>query len=337
MKTMKILVRVPNWIGDSVLAQPAIETIASNFSEAELWLSAAEWVKDIFSADSRIAGIVPLPPGNDLRSLRAAARNLKAQNFDAGILLTNSFGSALLFYLAGIPQRWGYATDGRALLLTQAVRKTDNDSPRHQVHYYLDLISGLGLKTRPAGLRLNVAEEKKDEARRLLENLGVDPRQSLLVLSPGAAYGPAKRWPASRFAELASLFQKRKGAAVVVIGSAAESDLAAAISSALEQKPVDLTGKTDLPQLIGLISRAHLFVSNDSGPMHLANALGVPVVGIFGPTDPAVTGPFEQPAAVVQKEVPCWPCYYRKCPYDHRCMMSIDAADVYRAAEALWR
>jgi lipopolysaccharide heptosyltransferase II len=337
MRTMRILIRVPNWIGDSVLAQPAIETIAANFPDAELWLSAAAWVKDIFSADSGIAGIVPLAPGNGLRSLRAAARNLKARNFDIGILLTNSFGSALLFSLARIPERWGYARDGRELLLTRAVRNANPDTPRHQVRYYLDLVSGLGLKTVTPKLRLRVPEEKRDEARKLLENLGFDERQPLLVLSPGAAYGPAKRWPASRFSELASLFQKRKGAAVLVIGSAAESDLAAAISSTLTPRPIDLTGKTNLAQLVGLISRAHLFVSNDSGPMHLANAIGVPVVGIFGPTDPAVTGPFEPPAAVVKKEVPCWPCYYRKCPYDHRCMIRIDAEDAYKAAEALWR
>jgi heptosyltransferase-2 len=334
---MKILIRVPNWIGDSVLARPAIESISGNFPEAELWLSAAEWVKDVFSSDGKIKGIVPLLPTNDVNGLRAAARKLRAQRFDIGILLTNSFGSALLFSFAGIPQRWGYASDGRRMLLTRAVRKTSRDTPRHQVHYYLDLVSGLGLKTRPPELRLTVPEEGKERARRLLEEQSVDPRQPLLILSPGAAYGPAKRWPASRFAELASLFQKRNDAAVVVIGSAAESDIAAEISSSLSQKPVVLTGKTSLPQLMGVISLARLIVSNDSGPIHLANALRVPVIGIFGPTDPAVTGPFEQPAAVVKKDVPCWPCSYRKCPYDHRCMMSINPEEVYRAAEALWR
>ena len=337
MGIMKILVRVPNWIGDCVLAQPAIETIAANFPGAELWLSAAEWVKDIFSADSRIAGILPLLPKNDVRGTREAARNLKARGFETGILLTNSFGSALLFSLARIPRRWGYAADGRRLLLTKAVRNNNRDTPRHQVHYYLDLLSGLGLRPHPPALRLAVPEEKKDQARRLLEEMGAHPQQPLLVLSPGAAYGPAKRWPASRFAELASLFQKRKGAAVVLIGSAAESDLATEISSALDPKPLDLTGRTTLPQLMAIVSRAHLFISNDSGPMHLANALRVPVVGIFGPTNPAVTGPFEQPSAVVKTDVPCWPCSYRQCPYDHRCMTRIEPEEVYGAAQALWR
>ena len=337
MRAMKILIRLPNWIGDSILARPAIETIASNFPDAELWLTAAEWVKDVFSSDPKIAGILSLPPQNDIRNFRAAARTIKAQGFDTGILLTNSFGSALLFYLAGLPQRWGYASDGRMLLLTKAVRHANSDAPRHQVHYYLDLVSGLGLKSGPPELRLTVPEGKREEARELLKKLGAGPPQPLLVLSPGAAYGPAKRWPASRFAELASLFQKRKSAAVVLIGSPAETDVAAEISAPLDPTPIDLTGKTTLPQLMAVVSLARLFISNDSGPMHLANALRVPVVGIFGPTDPALTGPFEQPAAVIKKDVPCWPCSYRKCPYDHRCMMRISAEEVYGAAEALWR
>jgi heptosyltransferase-2 len=334
---MKILIRVPNWIGDSVLARPAIESIADSHPEAELWLSVAEGVKDLFSPEGRIAGIVPLSRANGINSIRAAARKLRAQSFDIGILFANSFGSALLFFLAGIPQRWGYATDGRSLLLTKAVRSKDRYPHRHQVHYYLDLVTGLGLKVRPPGLLLTVPEEESKRARRYLEELGVDPRQPLVILNPGAAFGPAKRWPAARFAALASLFQERKDAAVLVIGSAVESDIAAEISSSLNKKPFILTGKTTLLQLKGLISLAHLLVSNDSGPMHLANALRVPVVGIFGPTDPAVTGPFEQPAAVVKKDVPCWPCSYRKCPYDHRCMMRIDPEEVYRVGEALWR
>lgn len=334
---MKILIRVPNWVGDSVLASPAIDAIAANFPRAELWLSAAEGIEDLFASDGRIAGVIPLSPRADVQSLRAAARKLKAEGFETGILLTNSFGSALLFFLAAIPQRWGYATDGRALLLTKSVRRSKRDAARHQVHFYLDLVAGLGLKPGPPSLRLTVAEDEKKRARRRLDELGADPRQPLLVISPGAGYGPAKRWPASRFAALAALFQERKGTAVAVIGSAAESDIAAEIASSLKKRPLVLTGKTTLAELKGLISLARLFVSNDSGPMHLANALRVPVVGIFGPTDPAVTGPFEKPSAVIKKDVPCWPCSYRKCPYDHRCMNRIDPEEVYRAGEALWR
>ena len=337
MNAMKVLVRVPNWIGDSVLARPAVESIAGHFSGGEVWLSAADWVKGLSSPDMGIAGVLPLPPVNNLSSLRSAARELKGHRFEAGILLSNSFGSAFLFFLAGIPERWGYAADGRRLLLTKAVRRMNPDSPRHHLHYYLDLVSGLGLTTRPPELRLSVPPEERERAQERLLDLGFDPQRPLVILSPGAAYGPAKRWPATRFARLAALFQAKNDAAILIIGSAGEAEIAAAIVSSLNDKPAVLTGQTTLPQLLGLISLASLFVSNDTGPMHLANALRVPVVAIFGPTDPKVTGPFERPAAVIKKDVPCWPCSYRACPYDHRCMAQIEPEEVYRAAAALWR
>jgi heptosyltransferase-2 len=337
MNTMKVLVRVPNWIGDSVLALPAIESIVGHFSGGEVWLSAADWVRDLFSTQGAIAGVLPLSPINDLSRLRAAARKLKGHRFEAGILLTNSFGSALLFLLAGIPERWGYAADGRRPLLTKAVRRKNPESPRHQVHYYLDLVSGLGLKPRPPELRLTVTPEEKERARQRLLDLGIDPKRPLVILSPGAGYGPAKRWPASRFARLAALFQAHNDAAVLIIGSAGEAEIAESIVSSMEKKAAVLTGQTTLPQLMGLISLASLFVSNDTGPMHLANALHVPVVAIYGPTDPEVTGPFERPAAVIKKDAPCWPCAYRVCPYDHRCMTRIAPEEVFRAAGALWR
>jgi heptosyltransferase-2 len=337
MGTMKVLVRVPNWIGDSVLALPAIESIVNHFSGAEVWLNASDWVKDVFSPDAGIAGILPLSPVSSLNSLSATARQLKGRRFETGILLTNSFASALLFFLAGIPERWGYAADGRSPLLTKAVRRVRADSPRHQVHYYLDLLSGLGLTIRPPELRLAVPPGEKEWARKRLLELGIDSERPLVILSPGAGYGPAKRWPASRFARLAALFQAKNDAAVLIIGSPGEADIAESLVSSMEKKPAVLTGQTTLPQLLGLVSLASLFVSNDSGPMHLANALRVPVVAIFGPTDPEVTGPFERPAAVIKKDVPCWPCSYRACPYDHRCMTRIEPEEVHRTAASLWQ
>lgn len=337
MVEMKILIRVPNWIGDSILTLPAIESIKLNFPEDQLWVAAQDWVKDLFASSNLAEGIIPLPKSKDLKSLQGSAQKLKSESFDTGILLTNSFASAFLFYLAKIPKRWGYATDGRGVLLTKPVRLKDEGSPRHQVHYYLDLLSGLGLKPLSREIKLFLLPGEKEAARERLLSLGLDFNRPLVILSPGASYGPAKRWPASRFAELADLFEKRKNAEILIVGSAYEAEIAESIRSSREKKPAILAGQTTLPQLLGLISQATLFISNDSGPMHLANALRVPVVGIFGPTDPEVTGPFEQPSRVVKKDVPCWPCAYRKCPYDHRCMMNIAAEEVFRAGEELWR
>jgi heptosyltransferase-2 len=337
MGTMKIVVRAPNWIGDSVLALPAIESIKHNFPDAELWIAANDWVLELFAASGLATGVIPLPSSADLKHLRDAARTLKGRSFETAILFTNSFVSAFLFYLAAVPQRWGYSTDGRGPLLTHRVRRPDSTAPRHQVWYYLDLISGLGIKPLRPELRLSVPDGEKDAARRRLLSLGIDPGRPLVILSPGASYGPAKRWPPSRFAELAALFQQRKQAQILIIGAAAEEEIAAAICSSMDDAPAVLTGQTTLSQLLGLVGQATLVISNDTGPMHLANALGVPVVGIFGPTDPAVTRPFEQPSTVVKKDVPCWPCAYRTCPYDHRCMMTIEAEEVYKAGEGLWR
>lgn len=331
---MKIIVRVPNWVGDSILAWPVLENLKQNFPQAELWVAAKDSVKDLFTSTPLIEGIIALP--GDWKKTWDQALLIKRGAFDAGLLLTNSFISALLFYLARIPQRWGYATDGRGSLLTRSIRPPNNDPPRHQAWYYLDLLAGLGFKPGPGVIRLSARAEEREAARGRLLALGREPRNPLVIFSPGASYGPAKRWPARRFAELAELLQKRKKADLLIIGAADEAGIADSISSFLEKKPVVLAGQTTLPQLLGLASLASLFISNDSGPMHLANALGVPVVGIFGPTDPAVTGPAQPPSRVIKKDVPCWPCFYRTCPYDHRCMMNITAEDVFRAAEELW-
>lgn len=333
---MRILIRVPNWIGDAVLALPALKSVRHNFPDASLVIAAKSWVKDLFAYNDLEAEVIPLPDSNDAKTLWTTAQSLRNQRFDAGLLLTNSFSSAFLFYLARIPKRWGYGTDGRIMLLTESVPLRPSPSPRHQVYYYLDLIRGLGLKTLEPQLRIPVPPTATAAARERLAALGLDQKGPLVILSPGASYGAAKRWPAYRFGELAALLQAKKGAEVLVIGSAEEMDVAEAISSSLSKKPFVLTGSTSLLELIGLISQATLFISNDTGPMHIANSLGIPVVAIFGPTDPAVTAPFQKPSAYVKKDVPCWPCSYRDCPYDHRCMNGISAEEVLRACETIW-
>ncbi len=334
---MRVVVRVPNWIGDAVLSLPAIESIRHNFPQSSLAIAAKGWVKDLFVENHLGAEVVTLPESNDIKAIWTTAQNLKAGKFDTGILLTNSFSSAFLFYLARIPERWGYATDGRAVLLTKGVVAKPTHPLRHQVYYYLNLVQGLGLKTIEPRLAISVPPTVRAAARERLVALGVKQGNPLVIISPGASYGPAKRWPASCFSLLATQLQEKKGAEILIIGSAEEMDIAAALSSAMAKKPFVLTGSTSLLELLGLISQATLMVSNDTGPMHIANSLGVPVVGIFGPTDPDITGPFQKPSAFVKKEgVPCWPCSYRNCPYDHRCMTGISVDQVFAACEALW-
>jgi heptosyltransferase-2 len=332
---MKIVVYVPNWVGDSILALPAIESLHINYPEAEIWIAAQGWVKDIFANIHFIKGIIPLPAQKSFKDLRKTANELRSYNFEAGLLLTNSFVSALLFFMAKIPQRWGYGSDGRQILLTKKIRRQNRPNSHHQVYHYLNLISGLGLKTDPPHLALAVTESEKKKTEEFLDSFGVDLQKLLFILNPGAFYGPAKRWPVEKYIELAKLLQKNYSSEILIIGSAHEVELAEAIDASLEKKPVILAGKTSLRQLVGVLSRAALCVTNDSGPMHMANALKVPTVALFGPTDPEVTAPFQEPSVYIKKDVPCWPCAYRECPFDHRCMLDISSEEVFKACKKL--
>jgi len=326
---MKILVRAPNWIGDSLLAVPALQSLSQNYPESEVWVAAKDWVKDLFISFPFISGIIPLADRADLKTLRSTAQKLKGEAFDTGLLLTNSFGSALLFALARIPNRWGYATDGRRFLLTRGVAPHAPGKTVHQARFYLDLVSALDMTTLAPALSFPLGEEEVHGAKELLASLGISPGPPLIILNPGGYFGSAKRWPPERFGALAALLQEREQAQVVIVGSQSEAPLAELIVDALVTKPVILTGRTSLRQLAAVISLADLFVTNDSGPMHLANALGTPVLALFGPTDPEATAPFQEPSAYLHKAPPCWPCAYRDCPIDHLCMESISPEEVY--------
>lgn len=329
---MKIVVRAPNWIGDSILAMPSIESLSRNYPDAQIWIATKKWVQDLFLSRDFIKSVIPLAETNNgLKNLNTSAQRIKKHNFDIGVLLTNSFVSALLFYLAKIPQRWGYSMDGRRFLLTKGIAQKKEINSFHQVNYYLNLISSLGLKTYPPQLSLPLTQEERQKAKEMLHSLNIDLKQPLIILHPGASYGPAKRWPVAKYAELASLLQERKRANILIIGSSEEAELTESIASTMTKKPFNLAGNTSLRLLTGLISHAHLFITNDSGPMHMANAMKIPVVAIFGPTDPKITGPFQDPAKVLKKDVPCWPCRYRECPFDHRCMMNIHPDEALQA------
>jgi len=330
---MRIAVRAPNWIGDSILAIPSIRSLKTNFPDSSITIVAKNWVKDVFLNLEFVDNILIIPDKNDLKSLKSTAKKLKKHEFDAGLLLTNSFISALLFYMAGIPERWGYKKEGRRILLTKSVSNKNPRKKTHQVQYYQNIISGLGLKISPPKLHLSVTKKEKDLAKEFLLSFDIDPQEKLVVLNPGAYYGSAKRWPVSKYRELAKNLQKKSNLNLLIIGSKAEANLAKSISAQLEKKPINLAGKTSLRMLAGVISLADVVISNDSGPMHLSNALGIPVVALFGPTIPAVTRPFHQPYKVIKKEAPCWPCSYRECPYEHQCMLKITPEEVASECE----
>jgi heptosyltransferase II len=250
--------------------------------------------------------------------------------------LPNSFESAFISFLSGIPRRAGYNTDGRGLFLTHPVKVHPEAKKKHQVDYYLDLVATLGFQ--PVGRipEISLGPELKKVAQQWIDSLGFPEGTDFVGVSPGATYGSAKEWFPERFGNLADRLQQGLGAQILLLGSSGDRKVAESVCRSARDALVDLTGKTTLGEAMALISRCRLFVTNDSGLMHVAAALGVPVVAIFGSTDPLRTGPLGGMSRVLCKTVPCAPCFKAKCPEDRRCMDLISVDEVFAEAEKLW-
>jgi lipopolysaccharide heptosyltransferase II len=321
----RLLLRAPNWVGDVVLSLPALRDLRRAFPAARLSVLARPWVADLYRAVTEVDEVIPSQGvGADVKRLRGA--------FDAAVLLPNSFGVALVAWGARIPERWGFATDGRGLLLTRAPRAPAASRGRSQVYYYRAMLDGLGFDTAsPPDASLRCPDEWHTRGRALLGSDG-----PWLGLNPGAFFGTAKRWLPERYGAVGDLVSGRVGARVVLVGSKSERGLADEIAAGMATKPRVLTGETTLPELLGVLSCLDGFVTNDSGPMHLAAALGVRQVAIFGSTDWRETAPFTDRAKVVREPVECAPCMQRECPIDHRCMRAVSVERVTDATLELF-
>ncbi len=326
-----ILVRSTNWIGDAVMTTPALRSIRRNFPEARITLLALPWVADVFTACPHLDRIFLYDKQGRHQGLRGKLRlaaELRAEQFDLALLLQNAFEAALISWLARIPARAGYTTDGRGLLLTHGVRKAPDIGIRHQVEYYQEMLAGLGLRRGPDELELFLSPAATQAADKLLG----DSRRPLIGLNPGAAYGPAKRWPSAKYAALAAKLAAETGGQIVVFGTKADQAAAAEISAAVQGQSLDLTGKTTLAEAAACIARCDVFVTNDSGLMHVAAALNTPLAAVFGSTDHIATGPFSKQAAVIRHPLPCAPCLKTHCPQGHlRCMELVSVEETAQA------
>jgi heptosyltransferase-2 len=323
MRASRILIRAPNWIGDAVMSLGAVRDLRRNFPSSRIEVLARPWVTDLYGAVREVDAVRRTGGFRaDVDALRGA--------FDVAVLLPNSFGSALQVFAARIPERWGYATDGRGPLLTRKARV-----PRaalrasSEVYYYRAMLSGLGLEVSATpDVSLDPPAAWSARGAELLGSEG-----PWIGIGAGSAFGSAKQWIPERFAAVAELARKRFGAKIAVVGSEAERPLGETIASSLGAPARVLCGETTLPELIGVLSQLRLLVTNDSGPMHLASAQGVPVVAIFGSTDWRETAPVGSPHRIVREDVECAPCKLRECPIDHRCMTLVSADRVMRAVE----
>ena len=337
----RVLVRSTNWIGDAVMTIPAVRAIRRNFPDAEITLLALPWVADIFRHSPWVDELLLYEKQGQHHGMRGRlrlVREMSVRGFDAAILLQNAFEAALVTSLARIPVRAGYTTDGRALLLTHGVRKPPGIGGRHQVYYYQEMLAGLGLDPGPDRLELYLAPGAVEQARQAVDAFRAEQkvRGPVIGFNPGASYGPAKRWPGRRFGELARLLAERCDCMILVFGTDADRQAARLIRESCPQpkRILDLTGRTDLALALAFIDRCDVFVTNDSGLMHVAAALDVPLVAIFGSTDHVATGPFSERAAIVRRPMACSPCMKTHCPQGHfRCMEAVTAGEVLAAME----
>jgi lipopolysaccharide heptosyltransferase II len=339
---MRILVRATNWVGDAIMALPALRAVRNRFPDAEISILARPYVADIYRDQQICDQLI----NYDVQGIHAGisgreklSTELRTLKFDVALLLQNAFDAAWLAWRAKIPERIGFARDGRSLLLTKPVAvPKPGEIPSHEKFYYLELLRRAGwiesISDEPF-IAMTVPEEKRRGAAEFLAAAGARPHALRVAVGAGASYGSAKCWPPARFAEVANRLQSQSDADVILFGTAAESAVSSAIAANMRRPPIDLTGKTSIADLPALLSQCHLFIGNDSGAMHVAAAVGLPVVAVFGPTDPLGTAPVTPRCTVVQEKPYCSPCFLRRCPTDHRCMTKV-TPEMVEAAVRPW-
>ncbi len=335
------LVLAPNWLGDAVMALPAIADVKRHAPGRRIVVAARGSVASLFELAPDVDGVVTLEWKGDWRErtgLSADVARLREVGADAAILLPNSFASAWLAWRARVPRRLGYAGDLRSWLLSRAVPKPGGSM--HQGAYYQHLVRALGAPSGPLEPRLEVPMADLEAARALMLQRGWTGSGYLVALAPGAAYGGAKRWPPSHYAKLAAALVRGSAIWCVIVGSAADSATAGEVREGMSPdtrvKALDLTGATSLRTLAAVLALADVCVSNDSGAMHVAGAVGTALVAVFGPTNERETAPLtrlDRPPRVVINPVSCRPCMLRECPIDHRCMKGLDWSVVYEAVD----
>jgi heptosyltransferase-2 len=355
----RILVRSPNWLGDAVMTTPALLRLREKFPAAHTAILTPEKLADLWKNHPAIDEIISFAQDENIFSV---AKKIRAEKFDLALVLPNSPRTAIEVFLAGIPQRIGYARPWRNFFLTEKVlpraatkmhkrsvaeikmlvaqnsefRIQNSEIPKsaHQIHDYLNLVAAPGANPEPLPPKLFVTPEEIETARKKfsLEQIS----QPVFGLNPGAEYGPAKRWPVEKFISTAKEIQQQTHCAWILFGSKNDLEITSQIESAIRnsQSPIfNLAGKTSLRELMALLKLCRVFLTNDTGPMHVAAALEIPVVAIFGSTSPELTGPIFSPTSKILKhDVACSPCFRRECPIDFRCMNGIE---IEKAVEAV--
>lgn len=332
MEPKTILVRMPNWIGDLVMATPVLTDLRNAFPKASITAMCRTPISDLLQKDAAIDELFSFTKveNNFLRrEPRDLVAKIEAGKFDTAILLTNSFSSAWLCWQGNVPRRIGYPDHFRWLLLTDRVAR----EPMHQVDCYKKLLEPLSIPKSDTAPRLYVSEKEVEMSKELLYQRGYKKGERLIGINPGAAYGSAKCWPPERFRALA--LELLRDGSIVFFGDASTFSLVKEICKGLPEQVMNLAGVTSLRELACIIKDCNLLITNDSGPMHIGAAFGTPLIALFGSTDEEMTGPYGQKGSVIRKKVPCSPCFKRVCPIDFPCMKGIQVEEVVQRARDL--
>ena len=337
----RVVVRGTNWVGDSVMTVPALRALRRVLPDTHITLAIRPGARGIFSEADFIDDVLVYDRKGAL-SVIPQIREWRRRTFDLAVLFQNAFEAALIPFLAGVPVRLGYATESRHALLTHPLALPDWRSSRHEVFYYLYVVTALeqmlfgtsSICEADPDWSIQVSEKRKVEATELLRAHGVQEGELVVALCPGSINSRAKRWPAEAYASLADrLIETNRQ--VLLIGSKDEVDVSQDVTSRMRHSPVVLTGKTSLDQITAVLSAVDLIVTNDTGPAHIGAALGRPTIVIFGPTNPLTTRPFSPVAEILRHPPDCAPCMLRDCPIDHRCMTAITVDEVFDRSHAL--
>lgn len=326
----KVLIRMPNWVGDFVMAIPALKNLSRAWLDKGLYVMTRPHLRTLMPDLPNLKGFIPYDNKKGFQKLKQlwmVSKGLRREDFSKAILFQNAFESALLAKMSSIREVAGYNRDLRGLLLTRPVRYIPRK--KHHVYYYLELLENIGIEPYFERPRLSVSEAELRRAERILMDGGLKKFDHIIGIAPGAAYGPAKMWPLDNYKRLISKTLSGLRAGVIILGTSSERHLGEALRIDKE-RIYNLCGATDLGTAKALISICELFVSNDSGLMHLAASLDIPLVAIFGSTDPIITGPLSPNAMVLKSEVKCAPCFRPICEKGtYECLVNITVEEVY--------
>lgn len=327
-----IVVRMPNWLGDLVMATPILTDLRHHWPETKITAMCQGSLSTVIQEDPHINNLMNFkqPRGLLNRQPHQEIINpLRKGGFDLGILITNSFSSAYWFWRGNVKNRLGYGTHGRSLLLNHPIALPLEIRQQHLVISYKMLLEPLGIPISDTSPRLYLTSQEQKNAREKLANNGIQSGDLLIGINPGAAYGSAKCWLPERFKQLSQRLLDYPDLKIVYFGDKASAPLVQEICAGLPfGRVIDFAGKTTLRELMACIQACHLFLTNDSGPMHVASAFDIPLIALFGSTSDLATPPYKG-GKVIHKHVPCSPCYRRECPIDFRCMTRITVQEVY--------